>query len=176
MLITPSALALAKSPLLLQQDLVMTVPHSFPFSYKHHGATLVELIITIVIISVALTGILSVVNLTVNHSADPLVQRQAIAIAESYIEEISLLPVSDPNGSNSGETRASFDNIDDYNGLSDVGAKNQNNTTIAGLENYTVTVSIANTTLSSVAMKAITVTVTRAGTDTISLTGYRANY
>ena len=154
----------------------MTVPHSFPFSYKHHGATLVELIITIVIISVALTGILSVVNLTVNHSADPLVQRQAIAIAESYIEEISLLPITDPNGSNSGETRASFDNVDDYDGLSDSGAKDQNGTAIAGLENYTVTVAIADTTVSAVTMKGITVTVARTGTDTISLTGYRANF
>lgn len=157
----------------------MTVPlNRLIITSKHHenGATLVELILTIVIISIALTGIMNVINVTVRHSADPLVQRQAIAIAESYLEEITLLPIIDPDGSNSGETRANFDNINDYAGLSDTGARDQNNAAISGLENYKVDVSIADAIVSAVAMKAITVTVTRSGTDTISLTGYRANY
>jgi len=119
---------------------------------------------------------MNVINVTVRHSADPLVQRQAIAIAESYLEEIMLLPIIDLDGSNSGETRTSFDNITDYAGLSDTGARDQNNAAISGLENYKVDVSIADAIVSAVAMKAITVTVTRSGTDTISLTGYRANY
>ncbi len=150
----------------------MTAPHKL----EQYGATLVELIITIMIISVALTGILTIVNQSVRDSANPVVQRQAIAIAESYIEEISLLPVTDPDGTNSGEARASFDNIDDYNGLIDTGAKNQTGQAIVGLENYTVAITIADTTLSSVTMKAITASVTRPGIDTIRLTAYRANY
>lgn len=150
----------------------MTAPHKL----EQYGATLVELIITIMIISVALTGILTIVNQSVRDSANPVVQRQAIAIAESYIEEISLLPVTDPDGTNSGEARASFDNIDDYNGLIDTGAKNQTGQAVVGLENYTVAITIADTTLSSVTMKAITASVTRPGIDTIHLTAYRANY
>lgn len=143
---------------------------------KQAGATLVELLITIVIISVALTGILSIVNITTRHSADPLVQQQAIAIAESYLEEILLLPITDPDGSNVGEDRASFDNVADYDGLTDIGATDQNGNPITGLANYTVNVAINDQTFSGVSMKAVTVTVSRTGTDAINLTGYRADY
>jgi len=157
----------------------MTVRHNNarpPNSRLQLGATLVELILTIVIISVALTGILTIVNLTVSHSADPMLQRQAIAIAESYLEEIMLLPINDPDGSNAGETRSSYDNLTDYDGLSDNGATDQNNTPLTGLENYTVDVTVTDDTLSGVTMKKVTVSVTRTGTDSISLSGYRANY
>ncbi len=150
----------------------MTVRHST----SQQGASLVELVITIVIISIALIGILGVVNLSVKHSADPVVQQQAIAIAESYLEEILLLPVTDPDGSNTGETRATFDNVEDYDGLNDIGATDQNGNTISGLENYTITVSVSDQIISAVSMKAVTVSVVRAGTDTISLSGYKANF
>ncbi|RKZ95685.1 MAG: pilus assembly protein MshD [Gammaproteobacteria bacterium] len=140
------------------------------------GATLIELIITIVIISIALTGILSIVNLTSSHSADPMVQQQSIAIAESYLEEILLLPVIDPDGSNTGETRATFDNVDDYNGLADTGAQNQAGSAISGLGIYNISVTINDEVVSAINMKTITVQVDRAGIGSISLTAYRADY
>ena len=143
---------------------------------KQTGATLIELILSIVIISTALAGILGLVNLTVFHSADPLVQHQAIAIAESYLEEITALPVVDPNGTNTGETRVNFDNIDDYDGLNDVGARDQDNNVITNLGNYTVDVNIADQVISGVTMKAVTVSVSRSSVATINITGYRATY
>ena len=151
----------------------MTVRHSPPAS--NQGATLVELIISIVIISIALVGILSIVNLSARHSADPVVRQQAIAIAESYLEEILLLPVDDPDSIDEGANRALFDNVTDYN-ITDTGATDQNGALVNGLGNYTITVSTSNETISSVNMTAVTVSVVRPGTDTISLTGYRANY
>lgn len=143
---------------------------------QQSGATLVELVLTIVIISIALVGILGVVNISVKHSADPVVRQQAIAIAESYLEEILLLPVIDPDGSNVGETRTTFDNVEDYDGLSDTGATDQNGNSINGLENYTISVSIRDQSISAVTMKQVTVSVIRPGTDTISLNGYRASF
>lgn len=143
---------------------------------KQVGASLVELILTIVIISVALTGILSVVNQAVSHSADPMLQRQAIAIAESYLEEIMLLPVTATPDTSVAGNRSSYDNIDDYNGLNNTGAIDQNGNAIVGLGSYSIAVVTSNITLSSVAMKKITVTVSRPSTDTITLSGYRANY
>jgi len=140
------------------------------------GSTLIELIITIVIISIALSGILSVVNITTKHSADPIVQHQAIAIAESYLEEIVLLPITDPNGTNAGETRATFDNIDDYNGLTNSGVIDQNGNAITGLENYTVSIAIADKIISNITMKAITVSVSLPSVTTINLVSYRASY
>lgn len=56
------------------------------------GISLIELIMFIVIISVGLTGILLVMNQTTRHGADPIVRKQALAIAESLLEEIELMP------------------------------------------------------------------------------------
>jgi MSHA pilin protein MshD len=50
--------------------------------------TLIELVLFIVIVSVGIAGILSVLNATVWKSADPLVQKQAQALAEGLLEEI----------------------------------------------------------------------------------------
>lgn len=55
---------------------------------RQTGLTLIELIIFIVIISIGLAGILLVLNVTVWRSADPLVQKQAQALAEGLLEEI----------------------------------------------------------------------------------------
>jgi MSHA pilin protein MshD len=138
-----------------------------------HGVTLIELILSMVIISIALVGIFSVMNLTVAHSADPIVQHQAVAIAESYLEEILLQAYS--GGTSSG--RASFDDVDDYNGLSDSGVHDQQGNAISGLSQYNVTVSVSAASLpDSVAAKKITVTVTGPGVSGLALTGYKANY
>lgn len=59
-----------------------------PSLRRQVGLTLIELIIFIVVVSVGLAGILSVLNVTVLHSADPLVQKQAQALAEGLLEEI----------------------------------------------------------------------------------------
>jgi MSHA pilin protein MshD len=66
------------------------------------GVTLVELIMFIVIVSVGLAGVLIVLNVTVMHSADPMINKQLLAIAEAYLEEVSSMPFTycdqdDPN-------------------------------------------------------------------------------
>jgi MSHA pilin protein MshD len=63
-----------------------------PSLLLQRGVSLIELIMFIVIISVSLTGILLVMNLTTRNSADPLVHKQALAIAESLLEEVELMP------------------------------------------------------------------------------------
>ena len=78
--------------------------------YTHHkqrGISLIELIMFIVIVSVALAGILLVMNVTTKNSADPIIHKQALAIAESLLEEVELMPFTycdpnDPNG-NAGD-------------------------------------------------------------------------
>ena len=61
-------------------------------SLWQRGTSLVELIVFIVIISTALAGILLVMNLVTHHSADSVVHKQALAIAESLLEEVELMP------------------------------------------------------------------------------------
>lgn len=69
---------------------------------KQRGISLVELIMFIMIVSIALAGILLVMNVTTKSSADPLIHKQALAIAESLLEEVELMPFTycDPNDVN----------------------------------------------------------------------------
>lgn len=116
-------------------------------SRRQHGITLIELIVFIVIVSVALAGVLTVLNVTAQSSGDPLVRKQMLAIAEGLLEEVELRPFTwcDPDdataatatsatigagactttiegsGPEAGETRIGavtpFDNVNDYAGL-----------------------------------------------------------
>lgn len=146
---------------------------------KSRGFTLIELIISIVVVSIALGGVLLAVNYTVTHSADPMLQHQAVAIAESYLEEILLKSFADPDGSEVGESRGNYDDVDDYDGLSDGGAKDQRGNGISGLENYTVEVVVANTALNGISAsdsKKIIVTVRHPIGFNMTVSGYRTKY
>lgn len=56
------------------------------------GASLVELLVFIVVVSIAVAGVLLVMNKVTAHSADALVHKQSLAIAESLLEEVELMP------------------------------------------------------------------------------------
>jgi MSHA pilin protein MshD len=62
------------------------------FSRRQAGLTLIELIVFIVVISVGLMGILAAYNTVVRQSADPLIRKQALSIAESLLLEIEQQP------------------------------------------------------------------------------------
>ena len=59
------------------------------------GFTLVEMIITIVIIGVGLAGVLQVFQIVVKSSADPLITKQLISIAEAQMEKTFLKEFGD---------------------------------------------------------------------------------
>lgn len=136
------------------------------------GFTLIELIIFIVVVATGLAGILSVMNTSVKSSADPMVRKQAIALAESTLEEVLQKAYTDPDGTNVGETdRTNWDNVTDYNG------KTQADLSLPpALSAYAVAIAVVvdNATLGVPAFK-VTVTVTR-GAESITLTGYKTNY
>lgn len=111
------------------------------------GVSLVELIVFIVVLSVAVAGVLVAMSIATRASADPMIQKQALAIAEAYLEEVQLQPFTycDPDDATAatalsavvnaatactstvegmgpeGEDRYSsttpFDNVNDYNGF-----------------------------------------------------------
>ncbi len=145
---------------------------------NNRGFTLIELIVAMVVIAVALAGILSVITRITSRSADPVLRRQSIAIAESYLEEISLKSFNDPDGGVEAG-RALFDDVSDYNGLNDVGARDQNGNAIAGLGGYAVAVNVQAANFgpagSLVAGLRIAVTVTDPAGAGLTLTGFRAN-
>ena len=69
---------------------------------RARGISLIELIMFIVIVGAGLAGILGVMNFTTRASADPLIQKQALAIAEAYLEEVLAMPFTycDPDDAN----------------------------------------------------------------------------
>ncbi len=139
------------------------------------GFTLLEIITTVVVIAVAAPTLMSVFSSTIQTSADPMFQHQALSIAEAYMEEILLKDFAiGPE-----TTRASFDDVRDYNGLTDVGARDQANNLIAGLNDYTISVTVANDGLNGIAAAdslRIDITVSHAMIDDVLLSGYRVNY
>lgn len=60
--------------------------------HRQSGVTLIELIVFIVIVGIALAGVLKVLQVTNRDSADPLVRKQALSIAESLLLEITQQP------------------------------------------------------------------------------------
>ena len=111
-------------------------------SHPQKGATLVEVVISIVVIAVAVTAVLGVLSTTVGRSADALIVTQAVSVANAYLEEISLKSFTDPDGMDGEASRIDFDDVDDYNGLVDAGAADQFGNPIAGLGGYTVSVAV----------------------------------
>ena len=68
------------------------------------GVTLVELIVFIVVVGTAAMGVLLAIDVAARSSADPMIQKQALAVAESLLEEVQLQPFTycdpdDPNAS-----------------------------------------------------------------------------
>jgi len=162
------------------------------FSVQKHvqaGITLVELVMFIVIVSVGIAGILSVMNVTTKSSADPMVRKQAMAIAESMLEEIQLKDFANPSDPNAftglatQANRAVFDDIGDYNGFTTTGIYTVDDSSgIPWLASYNVSVTVAavaglgpsGSQVPSSDARLITVTVSGPSTS-ITLHGYRTN-
>lgn len=151
------------------------------------GFTLIELIIFIVVVSVGMAGILVVMNTVVKSSADPMVRKQAAALADSILEEILQKAYCDPSTGDASTTpptcgantvkagRSTFNNVDDFNGktIADFALP-------AELASYAVTIAVTadTTTLGAgpnIPAKKVIVTVSN-GTQSIAMTGYRSNY
>lgn len=170
------------------------------------GISLIELVMFIMIVSIALAGVLSVMNISAKSSADPMVRKQAISVAESLLEEIEAQPFTwcDPDDANAataastadcttvqglaptaGESRysatAPYDNVGDYNGFSMNPILDLNGNAVATLSGASASVSIVQAgTAFGLGTDAdalqIDVRVVRAPDIDITLTGYRFRY
>ena len=96
------------------------------------GLSLIELVVFIIVLGVGLAGVLTFYNMTTRSSVDPLIRKQALAIATSLLEEIELrgFTYCDPDdavvytatssagcatpesiGPEAGEVRSQYDNF-----------------------------------------------------------------
>ena len=148
--------------------------------HRHRGVTLIEMVVAITIVAVAATTILGAIGAIATSSADAMMQQQAIAVAQAYLDEILQRWVVDPNGTPPNTGRGSWDLIDEYNGLVDVGAHDQFGNPITSLAAYTVSVttspSSALTGVPAAAARRIDITVSYPPNHSVTLSGYRTNY
>lgn len=136
-------------------------------SRRQCGFSLIEVVVFIVVVGIAVAGMAVIYNRMTLASVDPLVRKQAVAIANSLMEEIQLRPFTycDPDdpavftaanaaacatpeliGVEGGETRTGspqFDNVSDYNGFSMPPFTDVNNNPISNLTGYTASVVVA---------------------------------
>jgi MSHA pilin protein MshD len=155
--------------------------------HNQRGVSLVELIMFIVIVSVALAGILLVMNNVTRHSADTLVRKQALAVAESLLEEIELQDFTSASGVTPVVTLANrstaYHIVTDYNGFTTAGIFTFDNVAVANLGNYNVspavTVALAaggDLGVAPASAMRITVSVTDPSGQATVVTGYRTAY
>jgi MSHA pilin protein MshD len=173
---------------------------------RQRGISLLELIMFIIIVSIGVAALLLVFNTTLAKSADPMIQKQMLAIAESLLEEVEAKPFTycDPDDANAasaasaagcattaeamgpeaGETRTStttpFDNVNDYGPSLIINPiTDVTGTAVAGLGAYSATIAVAAAALGTVPATdslQITVTVTGPGNNNLVLQGYRTRY
>ncbi|MBL3558349.1 prepilin-type N-terminal cleavage/methylation domain-containing protein [Marinobacter sp. JB05H06] len=160
----------------------------------HHqrGATLVELVMTIVIISVAIAGVVGAFALITGRSADPLNHTRAVELAQLYMDEIISKKYDDttpqggaPKYSGScnigpdGESRGAFDDVDDYHNTYDSPPENAE-AALMGYNDFAVNVTVTcagdEVNLPDTEAKRIDLTITAPGGQTFSFSAYRANF
>jgi len=136
-------------------------------SNRQRGLSLIEVVIFIVVLGIGVAGLAVLYNQLTLASVDPLVRKQAVAIASSLMEEIQLRPFTfcDPDdpavftatmptpdcaipegiGAEGGETRYGptyFDNVSDYAGPPDMLGSIQDITGTTVLTGYSARVRI----------------------------------
>ena len=143
------------------QRVIARVTPRGPLASAHaqRGMTLIELVMTIVILGIAAAALFSAMAAITGRSADPMLRQQSLALAEAQLEAISALPYADLPAAAHGEQAPQ-----DINGN-------------PILPNYWVKVEVSDAVnLNGVDATRITVTVTDPIDQELVLDGYRTNY
>jgi MSHA pilin protein MshD len=134
-------------------------------SVSESGFSLVETILTIVIISIALVALVSAWGQSARHSGDPFWHVKAAYLGQAYIEEIltkrfdentpvggqpactsttcsAMLGVDKLSDGVTDETRDLFDDVDDYHGLNETPSVNALGVIRPEYNRYQVAVSV----------------------------------
>jgi MSHA pilin protein MshD len=136
------------------------------------------MILAIVVIGVGLSGVLLALTTVARSSADPLVTRQLLAVAEELVEEIASRPfAAAANAAPGGCGRQTFNDVADYHGYASSGQICAiDGAPIPALAGYSVAITVQTANLAGVAAaKRIVVTVSR-GSASLSLVGWRTDF
>lgn len=135
---------------------------------QQSGFTLVEAVITISIVSIALLAISQALSFGLQHSSDGMGQARTVNLAQAYFEEISAKRFAEATppggipacssvttacgsiGSETGETRSTYDDIDDFDGLVDAPPRDAQGNPRPGYDSYSVAIAVRYVTASEV--------------------------
>jgi len=140
------------------------------------GLTLIELLVTITIVGIVMTGVVGALASNSVQGANRMIRQQATAIAAAYLEEIMQRPFS---GTPGVKPRGLYDNVNDYLALPDTVVRDQQGLAIPNLDQYSVVVQVVGGTMPvvpAVDTRLITVTVTHSAGLSVRLSGYKTNH
>lgn len=166
---------------------------SFVGNARQQGATLVELVMTIVVISIAIAGVVGAFALMAGRSADPLDQTRAVSLAQLYMDEIlsrkydEATPaggVPKHNGCSvitEESQREDYDDVDDYDAVSNAVPSNADGDSLGtAYAGFTVSVSVTcaggEVGLPGDEAKRIDITIVDVSGQNYFFTAYRVNY
>lgn len=155
------------------------------------GVSLVEMVITIVVISIALTASLSSFSFLSGRSSDALVHARMVDLAQMYLDEILPKHFDDDTGpggipaypggcriQDDGENRQQYDDVDDYHGLVEAPAFADQSLGDA-YRGFSVSIQVScddSVGASVGGSKRIEVTITGPGNKTAIFAAYKANF
>ena len=172
---------------------------------RSRGFSLVELVVIIVILGLALTGVTLVLNQVVQQSPTSLIQTRAMELAQAYLDEImakrfdensgqgglprcdstdnAALACSASSSTDGGElNRRLYDDVDDYHGLDEQPPQAlSNGANLTNYDGYRVQVSVAYAgsdlgLANNRHAKRITVNITTPTGNTVPVSSYRVNF
>jgi MSHA pilin protein MshD len=154
----------------------MTTPLHAVSVQRQRGVTLVELITSIVVISLAASALLGILGFLSNNSGMALAQTQAQSVADLYLTEALSKPFIDPDGVDGETARTLFDDIDDYNGLDTATATDQAGVAAGSFRVRVAVVPDSLVGIPATALRRVDVRVEFAADQMVLATGYRARY
>eukprot|EP00752_Nemacystus_decipiens_P018009 g16142.t1 len=158
------------------------------------------MIATIAILAIAAVSIFSTLSFALRYQSEGIWQVKVSRLADSYMEQIlarrfdettppggvpPCVTCSAPGSFDDGETRAQFDDVDDFDGVDDLPPVDENGAALAGFDNYRVQVSVAYPDAAQQAdlgltsatdAKLITLTITPPGENPQTFTAIKANF
>ncbi len=158
---------------------------------RRNGISQVEVSISTLLVGILMVASLSAVGSSRRSQFMESSRIRGLAIAEALMTEITALPLRDPacdcgfglESGESGTTRALYDDVDDYHGLSENPPKGKDGTVCNGFTGWSRTTTIQNKTVADWSITSasytgvvqITIVVRQGNVIACTLNGYRTS-
>lgn len=174
--------------------------HARPYQFYSNAYSLIELVISIALSSIVIVVFYSFFSNAQKQSSDSVLHFKAAELAQTYLEEINLksyddfsptgnaircdslpsLPCSIILGPEVSELRTNYDDVDDFNNLSEQPPVDANGNTRQGYSSYQVSIQVSyaggDFALPSTSLKKIQVTIIAPQGEVFVFSQYKGNF